>query len=142
MQKMNSSVSRISIPSELDDDVDNVDLPTGHIWAYPCKLSSCPDYGKSWILRSNFLLHLQEREAHSSSATTPAARRAIEIDWRYITDPYLPPRAAPNFRSREDPAEQIWTYSFKDDCGHVISGQGTLEQMSDHKASTKNPNGI
>jgi len=60
-------------------------------------------------MRSNFLLHLQEREAHMTTAATPAARRAIEIEWRYATDPHLPPRAAPDFRSREDPEEQIWT---------------------------------
>jgi hypothetical protein len=27
----------------------------------------CPDYSKSWTLRSNFLLHLQEREAHMAT---------------------------------------------------------------------------
>ena len=100
---MTSLVSSPPIPSELDDEIDDADLPSGHIWAYPCKLPLCPDYGKSWLLRSNFLLHLQEQEAHGTSATTPATRRAIEIDWRYTTDPYLPPRAAPDFRSREDP---------------------------------------
>jgi hypothetical protein len=39
-------------PSEFDDEVDDSDLPSGHIWAYPCKLLSCPDYGKSWQLAS------------------------------------------------------------------------------------------
>lgn len=128
-------VSSPPVPSELDDGVDDAYLPFGRIWAYPCKLPSCPDYGKSWNLRSNFLLHLQEREAHGASATTPAARRAIEIDWRYTTDPYLPPRVAPDFRSREDPDEQVWDYSFKDDNGKVITGKGTLKQMEMHKAS-------
>lgn len=90
---MTSLVSSPPVPSKLDDEVDNAYLPVGHIWVHPCKLPSCPDYGKSWKLRSNFLLHFQEREAHGTSATTPAARRAIEIDWRYTTDPYLPPRA-------------------------------------------------
>ena len=102
---MTSLVSSPPVPSEFDDEVDDADLPVGYIWAYPCKLPSCPDYGKSWNLRSNFLLHLQEREAHGT--TTPAARCAIEIDLRYTTDPYLPPRAAPDFRSREDPGEHV-----------------------------------
>ncbi|KAF2188513.1 hypothetical protein K469DRAFT_703083 [Zopfia rhizophila CBS 207.26] len=132
---MTSLVSSPPVPSELDDEVDDAYLPFGHIWAYPYKLPSCPDYGKSWNLRSNFLLHLQERKAHGTSATTPATRRAIEIDWRYITDPYLPPRAAPDFRSREDPDEQVWDYSFKDDNGKAIRGRGTLKQMEMHKAS-------
>ena len=132
---MTSLVSSLPLPSELDDEVDDADLPSGHIWAYPCKLPSCPDYGKSWNLRSNFLLHLQEREAHGTSATTPTARRAIEIDWRYTTDPYLPPRAAPDFRSREDPDEQVWDYSVRNDNGKVITGRGTLKQTKIHKAS-------
>jgi hypothetical protein len=132
---MTSLVSSAPVPSELDDEVDNAELPSGHIWAYPCKLPSCPDYGKSWQLRSNFLAHFQEREAHGTTATTPAARRAIEIEWRYTTDPYLPPRAAPDFRSREDPDEQVWNYSFKDDTGKVINSMGTMKQMEMHKAS-------
>lgn len=134
---MASLVSSPPVPSELDDEVDDADLPPGHIWAYPCKLRLCPDYGKSWLLRSNFLLHSQEQEAHGTSATTPAARRAIEINWRYTTDPYLPPRAALDFRSREDPDEQVWEYSFRDDNGRVISGMGTQKQMEMHKASRR-----
>ena len=81
-------VSSPPVPSELDDEVDDAYLPVGYIWAHPCKLPSCLGYGKSWKLRSNFLLHLQEREAYRTSATTPAARRAIDIDWRYTTGPY------------------------------------------------------
>jgi len=131
---MTSLVSSPHVPSELDDEVDDADLPSGHTWAYLCKLPLCPDYGKSWKLRSNFLLYLQEREAHGTSATTPAARRAIEIDWRYTTDPYLPPRAAPDFRSREDPDEQVWNYSFRDNNGRVITGRGIQSQMEIHKA--------
>ncbi|KAI1121627.1 hypothetical protein F5Y10DRAFT_255912 [Nemania abortiva] len=115
------------VPSEFDDEVDDALLPSGRGWAYPCKLPSCPDYGKSWRLRSNFLLHLQEREAHM--ATTPAARRAIEVEWRYITDPNLPPRAAPGFRPREDPEEQIWTYNIKDNTGRMVQRIGTQRQM-------------
>ncbi|KAJ8128708.1 hypothetical protein O1611_g4930 [Lasiodiplodia mahajangana] len=124
------------VPSELDDEVDDALLPSGRGWAYPCKLSSCPDYGKSWRLRSNFLLHLQEREAHMAAAT-PAARRAIEIEWRYITDPNLPPRAAPEFRPREDPQEHIWTYSFKDNTGRMVQRQGTQKQMEMDMASRR-----
>ena len=133
---MASIVPAPPVPSESDDEVDDSDLPSGHVWAYPCKLLSCPDYGKSWRLRSNFLDHLwEEREAHGTTATTPAARRAIEIEWRYMTDPCLPPRAAPDFRSREDPEEQVWNYNFKDDTGKVITGRGTLKQMEMRKAS-------
>lgn len=40
---------------------------------------------------------------------------AVEIEWRYTTDLYPPPRAARDFRSREDLNEQVWNYSFKDD---------------------------
>ena len=133
---MTSSVSSPPAPSELDDEADDADLPSGHIWAYPCKLPSCPDYVKSWNLRSNFLVHLHEREAHGAVATTPAACRAIEIEWRYTTDPSLPPlRVAPDFRPREDPNEQVWDYSFKDDTGKVVTGKGTLKQMEILKAS-------
>ena len=132
---MTSSDPSPPVPSELDDEVDDADLPDGLTWAYPCKLSSCPDYGKSWKLRSNFLAHLQDRKAHEASATTPATRRAIEIAWRYTTDPHLPPRADPDFRSREDLDEQVWSYSFKGDKGNVISGRGTRRQMEMHKAS-------
>ena len=131
---MTSSSSYLPVPSEFDDEIDDADLPPGYIWAYPCKLSSCPDYGKSWQLRSNFMLHLMEQEAHEPFAKTPAARRATELDRRYTTDPDLPPRAAPNFRSREDPREHIWTYSFKDVNGKTITARGTLEQMEEHQA--------
>jgi hypothetical protein len=64
-----------------------------------------------------------------ATAATPAARRAIEIEWRYATDPHLPPRAAPDFRSREDPEKQIWTYSFKDNTGRVLARTGTQRQI-------------
>lgn len=132
---MTSLVSGPAVPSELNDEADDVDLPSGHIWAYPCKLLSCPDYGKSWNLRSNFLEHLHEREAHGTVASTPAARRAIEMEWRYTTDPCLPPRAAPNFHSRKDPDEQVWDYSFRDDTGKVIIGRCTLKPMEMPKDS-------
>lgn len=132
---MTCSISTPTIPSEYDDEVDEASLPWGQIWAYPCKLALCPDYGTTWTLRSNFILHLYEEEAHGISAATPAARRAIELNWRYMTDLHLPPRAAPNFRSREDPEEHVWKYSFRDGNGKVVSGQGTLRQMERHKAS-------
>ncbi|KAG4433244.1 hypothetical protein IFR05_011267 [Cadophora sp. M221] len=122
------------IPSETDDEADDADLPPRQKWAYPCKQQSCPDYGKSWLLRSNFLLQLKEQDAHSGSATTPAERRTIELEWRYSTDTRLPPRAAPEFRLREDPDTDVWDYSFKDDRGRVISGRGTQQQMEVHRA--------
>lgn len=122
---MTTPISSPSIPSEDDDEVDNTDadLPSGHIWAYPCKLPSCPDYGKSWLLRSNFLFHLQEQDSHKTIMMTPAARRAIEKEWRYTTDPNLPPRAAPSFLSREDPDEHEWDYGFRDDTGKEMLEQ-------------------
>lgn len=128
--------SPIPVPSEYDDEADDACLLVGEVWAYPCKLPSCPDYGKSWLQRSNFLLHFKEQDAHRT-LSTPAARRAVELDWRYATDIHLPPRAAPDFRSREDPSEHIWQYSFKDDIGKVISGKGTMRQMEMHKASVR-----
>ncbi|KAG9228958.1 hypothetical protein BJ875DRAFT_508229 [Amylocarpus encephaloides] len=118
---MTSSVSSPPVPSEHDDEVDDDYLPDGHTWAYPCRLPSCPDYAK----------------AHKMSPTTPGARRAIEIDWRYTTDPRLPPRAAPDFRSREDADEHVWDYSFKDGNGKLVSGTGTMKQMEMHKASLR-----
>jgi hypothetical protein len=132
---MDISSSSPPVPSEFEDEVDDASLPSGYVWAYPCKLSSCPDYGKSWLLRSNFLQHLQEQDAHAATAKTAAARRAIELDWRYTTDPHLPPRAAPDFRSREDPDEHIWDYGFKDENGRIINGRGTMKQMEMHRAS-------
>ena len=105
---MPTSLPSPFVPSELDDKADDADaaLPSGNVWAYPCKLTSCPDYGKTWGLRSNFLFHLVE-DSHKTTAMTPAARRAIEKESRYTTDPDLPPRAAPDFRSREDPDEHM-----------------------------------
>ncbi|KAF2843853.1 hypothetical protein T440DRAFT_473858 [Plenodomus tracheiphilus IPT5] len=65
---------------------------------------------------------------------TPAARRAIEKEWRYTTDPNLPPRAASSFLSREDPDEHEWDYGFRDDTGKVIQGRGTMKQIELHMA--------
>jgi hypothetical protein len=49
--------------------------------------------GPAWLSRSNFL-HLQEQDIHKITATTPLARRTIEKEWQYPTDPHLPPRMA------------------------------------------------
>ncbi|PGH32042.1 hypothetical protein GX50_05167 [[Emmonsia] crescens] len=96
---MTTSTFNLPLPPKLDDEVYDAELPSGCRWAYPCKLPSCPDYGKSWILRSTFLLHLQERDAHMATVTTPVARRASDTESRYTTDPYLPLRAASDFWS-------------------------------------------
>jgi hypothetical protein len=127
------------IPSELDDEIDNATLPFGHVWAIPCKLPSCPDHGKTWILRSNFLSHLNEGDAHMPTGATPAARRTIELEWRYVTDPHLPPRAAPDFLPQEDPEQHIWTYSVRDSTGRVVTRTGTQRQMDEdlRKAGTQ-----
>jgi hypothetical protein len=134
-QSMTTSLPSPFVPSELDDEADDADaaLPSGHKWAYPCKLISCPSYGKTWLLRSNFLFHLVEEGSHKTTAMTPAARRVIEKEWRYATDPNLPPRAAPHFRSREDPDEHIWDYNFRDDTGQIIKGRGTMREMEMHR---------
>ena len=81
-----------SVPSDFDDDVDNAnaDLPPEHVRAYPCKVPSCLNYGKSWLLRSNFFL-LKEQDLNKETATTPAACHTIEKRWRYTIDPNLPP---------------------------------------------------
>ncbi|CAG9981261.1 unnamed protein product, partial [Clonostachys byssicola] len=134
---MHPSAPDASIPSEFDDEVDNALLHTGEAWAYPCKLESCPEYGKTWLLRSNFLLHLKEQEAHSVTATTPEARRDIELAWRYTTDIHLPPRGAPGFRSRADPAEHIWEYGFRDQTGKMVNRRGTQKQMEQDLAQSR-----
>jgi hypothetical protein len=120
-----------SIPSEFDDEIDTAGLPCGYSWAYPCKLPSCSEYGKSWTLRSNFLCHLKEKEVHMAMAATPAARHAIEIAWRYISDLKLPPRAPPHFRSREEPEEHKWMFSFRDNTGRVLTHTGTQREMDE-----------
>jgi hypothetical protein len=132
---MTTSLPSPFVPSESDDEVDNTDadLPPEHVWAYPCKLPSCPDYGKSWLLRSNFLLHLQKQDVHKTTAITPIARRTIEKEWRYTTDPHLPRRRAPDFHSREDPDEHIWDYNFRDNTRKIVEGRGTMEQMEMHR---------
>jgi hypothetical protein len=76
---MTPSNTNPPIPSELDDEVSNADLPSGHILACPCKLPSYFDYGNAWTRRNNFLVHLQEKEAHTETALTPPARRAVGI---------------------------------------------------------------
>jgi hypothetical protein len=125
---MTTSLPSPSIPSEFDDEVDDahVDRPPEHVWAYPCKLPSYPDYGKSWLLQSNFLLRLQEQDSHRRTVIRPAARCTIEEEWQYTTDPNLPPRAAPDFRSREDPDEDVWEYGFRDNTGKLVKGRGTM----------------
>ena len=99
------AISVFFILSEFDDEIDDALLFFGYVWIYLCKLPSCPDYGKFWSLCCNFLLHLQEREAYIITIAIFAARRAIEIEWRYIIDLYLLSRAVSDFRSREDSEE-------------------------------------
>ncbi|KAG8421889.1 hypothetical protein J3458_003726 [Metarhizium acridum] len=138
---MHPSTISASIPSEFDDEVDDDLPPSREIWAYPCKLASCPDYGKSWLLRSNFLLHLKEQEVHLASAASAAARRAIELQWRYSTNPHLPPRAAPMFRSRSDPEEHVWEYGFRDHTGKIVNRRGTQRQMEQDLAQAQRRQG-
>jgi hypothetical protein len=46
---MPTSLPSPFVPSELNDEADDADaaLPSGYVWAYPYKLTSCPDYGKT-----------------------------------------------------------------------------------------------
>jgi hypothetical protein len=43
------------------------------------------------------LAHLQDQEAHAPTATTPAARRSIELEWQYTTDPPSTVSSSSNF---------------------------------------------
>lgn len=36
-------------PSDSDEDADTSGLKFGTVWAYPCKLETCPEYGKTWL---------------------------------------------------------------------------------------------
>lgn len=99
--------STLSIPSELDDEVDDVALLFEHIWAYFWKLFSCLVYSKSWTLHSNFLLHLQKQEVHIATVVRPAAHHTIEIEWQYIINLHLPLHAASDFQSQKNPEEQV-----------------------------------
>jgi hypothetical protein len=106
---MTTSLPSPFVPSESDDEVKNTDanLPLKHVWAYPCKLSSCPDYGKSWVLRSNFFLYLRKQDVHKTTAIILVACRTIEKEWRHTTDVHLPRQVALDFRCREDPDKHI-----------------------------------
>jgi hypothetical protein len=66
-----------------------------------------------------------------ATAATPAARRAIELEWRYVTNLHLLPRAAPDFQSQEDPEQHIWTYNFRDNIGRVVTRTGTQRQVDE-----------
>ncbi|KAF2733746.1 hypothetical protein EJ04DRAFT_605117 [Polyplosphaeria fusca] len=93
---MTASISGPCIPSEFDDEVDDA----GHARAYPCKLPLCPDHGKPQGLWSKRLTRDKRNDAR-------CARRKSEKEWRYTTDANLPPRAGPDFVSREDPDEYV-----------------------------------
>lgn len=122
------------VPSELDDEIDKIDLSSEYVWVYSCKLSSCLDQDKSWNLRSNFLPQLQEREKHETWATTFVARRAMEINWCYVTDSYLSSRVILDFRSRMLTSRSETTTS-KIDNGKIIKGKDILKQMKMRKIS-------
>jgi hypothetical protein len=84
---------------------------------------------------------LQEQDVHATTATTATttiARRVIDKEWRYTNDAHLPPRTAPDLRSKEGPDKDVWDYNFKDDTGKVISGRGTLKQTTNPGQSNCN----
>ena len=85
--------STLPIPLEPNDGVDDVTLPFRHVWAYSSKL----------------LLWSQLQQVPDSAQQLPplAGVGGTYGNWRYITDLHLPPRAALDFRSREDPEEQV-----------------------------------
>ena len=57
--------------------------------------SCVPTIASPGLCAATFLLHL-------------AGTGGAYSNWRYITNLHLPPRAVPDFRSREDPEEQVW----------------------------------
>jgi hypothetical protein len=110
--------STLPIPSEPNDGVDDVTLPFRHVWAYPSKL----------LLWSR----LQQVLDSAQQLPPPLAGAGVACGtWRYITNLHLPPRAAPDFRSREDPEERVWTYNFKDNTGKVSARTGRQRQMDE-----------
>jgi hypothetical protein len=76
------------------------------------------------------------------TAAIPSACRAIEIEWRYITNLHLPLRAALDFRSREELLEQVWTYSFKDNTGKVLTRTGTQSQIDEDVQGVGSSGGV
>lgn len=71
-----------------DTDADNSTLPQGRRWAWYCKLPSCPKYFRAWVLKSNFMLHLDETPAHQNDPATRTreGRRRLAESWREETD--------------------------------------------------------
>lgn len=105
-------------PSESDEDGDTLALGYGRVWAYPCKLLACPEYGKTWVRQSNFLNHLKDHQVHrdSDATKTRQGRRSQALAWRYETSMHDPPRTAPDFQ----PAEPKWDYSYRTRDGILV----------------------
>jgi len=108
-------------PSESDEDADTSCLQFSHVWAYPCKLQTCPRYGKAWLSQSNFFNHLKNQQTHQDDEATRTrpGRKAQALLWRYETSLHDPPRQPPSFASREPE----WIYSFRHADGTVRSGR-------------------
>ena len=105
-------------PSESDEDGDTSALGLDQVWAYPCKLASCPCYGKTWIRQCNFLNHLKDFQVHreNQATLTRAGRRQQALAWRYQTSIHDPPRKPPSFQ----PSEPVWNYSYRRRNGKLV----------------------
>lgn len=105
-------------PSSSDEDND-ASLEVGRVWAYPCKHPSCPFYGKTWTLQSNFLNHLKDFKVHREEAATKdrAGRRQCASEWRYETSLEEPKRLPPGF----EPNDGMWDYTYRSADVNLVS---------------------
>ncbi|OAA63271.1 hypothetical protein SPI_03434 [Niveomyces insectorum RCEF 264] len=79
--------ANVDIYAVTDTDTDNASLPDHRRWVWYCKLRSCPDYYKSWISKTNFLLHLAETSVHRDdpSTKTRKGRQDLAEAWKEET---------------------------------------------------------
>jgi hypothetical protein len=105
--------------SSSDEDGNTTELELGRIWAYPCKHPSCPYYGKTWTLQSNFLNHLKDFTIHRENEATKsrAGRRQCAREWRYETSLEEPKRLPPLFESNNE----VWHYGYRSADAKMVS---------------------
>lgn len=65
------------------------------------------------IFRSIFPEHLRTEMLHQQDCPGVGSRRMTELQWRYATDPYLPPQRPLHFLPAEAPESAIWKGSFR-----------------------------
>ena len=70
-------------PSSSNEDGDTSSFEPGRIWAYPYKHPTCPYYGKTWTLQSNFLNYLSDFKIRREEEATRdrAGRRQCARKW-------------------------------------------------------------